>query len=74
MDFSKLRVPGAYAVPLVPKLKSQDDTTYFDDFTNPKDLAIYSEIMKREGENKKLLAKDVAGVNSAFVGFTFKHK
>jgi cell cycle protein kinase DBF2 len=74
MDFSKLRVPGVYPVPLVPKLSSQDDTKYFDDFTNPKDLAIYGEIMKREGENKKLVTKDVQGVNSAFVGFTFKHK
>jgi hypothetical protein len=73
MEFKNLRVPGCFAIPLVPVLKDEIDTTYFDDFTNPKDMAIYGDIQKKELNMKKEL-QDTVILQSAFAGFTFQHR
>ena len=70
-----LRVPGAYTIPLVPKLNSELDTSYFDDFSDPKDMALYADIRRKESDNRKRAnILDIKIPHSAFVGFTFKHK
>ncbi len=70
-----LRVPGAYTIPLVPKLNSELDTAYFDDFSDPKDMALYADIKRKESDNRKRAnILDIQIPHSAFVGFTFKHK
>ncbi|KAI8900263.1 kinase-like domain-containing protein [Globomyces pollinis-pini] len=72
IDFRNLRVPGAFEIPLIPILKNELDTTYFDDFTDPKDMALYADIKNKE---KKLVdGSDVEVLQSAFVGFTFKYR
>lgn len=70
-----LRSPGAYMVPLVPKLHSELDTAYFDDFNNPQDMALYADIKRKESDNRKRGEMiDIQVPHSAFVGFTFKRK
>ncbi len=59
--------------PLVPSLKSEVDTSYFDDFDTPQEMSGYSEINKRAKEMSRL-KRPVAGLRESFVGFTFKHR
>ncbi|KAI8820183.1 kinase-like domain-containing protein, partial [Fimicolochytrium jonesii] len=81
-SFSHLRTPTSPTPPFIPALKSSIDTTYFDDFSDPKDMAMYKEVQDRmkEMEKKKNEAatNPASGVQkelrNAFVGFTFKHK
>ncbi|KAJ3355672.1 hypothetical protein HDU91_005654 [Kappamyces sp. JEL0680] len=73
VDFERLRSPDT-KVPLVPRLNTDDDTSYFDDFSNPKDMALYAEIKRKESENKKKTRDEFEMAHAAFVGFTFKHK
>lgn len=73
IEFDNFRVPGCFRVPLVPVLNSTTDTTYFDDFTDPKDMALYGDIKRKEMDNKN--SKDnIKVMQSAFAGFTFKHQ
>ncbi|KAJ3043138.1 hypothetical protein HDV00_005754 [Rhizophlyctis rosea] len=83
--FSDLRTPSL-TPPFVPSLASETDTTYFDDFSDPNDMAMYKEVRERMAEMEKKTGKGkekekgngaVAGggeLRAAFVGFTFKHK
>ncbi|KAG4090904.1 kinase-like protein [Neocallimastix lanati (nom. inval.)] len=55
IKFTDLRTERGAIPPFIPKLESDIDTTYFDDFSNPKNLLIYKEIMeKHEMDNKKV--------------------
>jgi cell cycle protein kinase DBF2 len=72
IDFDKLR-DASQNVPFSPMLKSETDTSYFDDFSDPKNFNLYADIKKREYELKRD-HKDVKVLQSAFVGFTFRHK
>lgn len=53
----------------MPKLNSAVDTAYFDDFTDPKDLAMYKEII----DVQKSYENGATPPRSAFLGFTFNH-
>jgi serine/threonine protein kinase len=73
IEFENFRVPGCFTVPLIPILRDDQDTAYFDDFSNPKDMALYGEIKKKEQQ----MAQELEGMNvlqSAFCGFTFQHR
>jgi serine/threonine protein kinase len=73
IQFETFRVPGCHAVPLIPILKDEEDTAYFDDFTNPNDMALYGDIKKKEQQmNQELDGLRV--LQSAFCGFTFQHR
>lgn len=74
MDFKRLREIGRYEIPLVPRLASSTDCSYFDDFANPQDMALYNEIRKKEEDYKNSKSGPTQVEQSAFVGFTFKHK
>lgn len=64
--------------PFVPNLQSSVDTTYFDDFSNPKDMAMYKEVQERMVEVQKRTGPSNTDADKAlraeFVGFTFRHK
>jgi len=54
IKFCDLRTERGAIPPFIPKLESDIDTTYFDDFNNPSDLLLYKDIMaKHEHEVKK---------------------
>ncbi|KAI8913470.1 kinase-like domain-containing protein [Gorgonomyces haynaldii] len=69
LDFRSLRNQKP---PLVPQLKNEDDTSYFDDFDDP-NLQGYGDIKKRNLEHNKMLKKQVDHLRQEFIGFTFKH-
>ncbi|KAJ3130697.1 hypothetical protein HK100_007686 [Physocladia obscura] len=61
--FTSLR-SGAIAPPFVPTLSSPADTSYFDDFSNPNDMAMYKEVKERQArldERVAAVACDNAG-------------
>ncbi|KAJ1559844.1 hypothetical protein HK405_009131 [Cladochytrium tenue] len=68
--------------PFVPRLRSSTDTSYFDDFESPKDMAAYQDVRDRQAavEAKTRAAaasadNDVAAAMArAFAGFTFRHR
>ncbi|KAJ3122402.1 hypothetical protein HK098_002888 [Nowakowskiella sp. JEL0407] len=75
--FSNLRTSLAPLPPFVPQLSSELDVSYFDDFSNTKDMAIYKEVWERQErlQNEVMSKKDDNSVpRTIFVGFTFKHK
>jgi len=54
IKFKDLRTKKGAKPPFVPELESDIDTTYFDDFSDPKDLLLYKDIIaKQELENKE---------------------
>ncbi|ORX77742.1 kinase-like protein [Anaeromyces robustus] len=67
ITFDDLRSEKGATPPFIPKLESDIDTTYFDDFNNPKDLLLYKEIMEKHDCKYEELRKE-------FIGFTYKHK
>ncbi|EGF83507.1 hypothetical protein BATDEDRAFT_8805, partial [Batrachochytrium dendrobatidis JAM81] len=78
IKFTALRAPEGPKPPLIPKLTSSIDTSYFDDFNDPTDMERYKEVHQRQTDLEKS-GSELAGVDtcrnlrSAFVGFTFKH-
>ncbi|KAJ1535893.1 hypothetical protein HK405_015476 [Cladochytrium tenue] len=68
--------------PFVPRLRSSTDTSYFDDFESPKDMAAYQDVRDRQAavEAKTRAAAaaanndDAAAMARAFAGFTFRHR
>ncbi|KND00046.1 AGC/NDR protein kinase [Spizellomyces punctatus DAOM BR117] len=76
-NFGILRADDpAHPPPFIPTLKAETDTTYFDDFEDPKDMAMYKEVQDRmkDMEKKGAPKGDVGMLRREFVGFTFKHK
>lgn len=90
-DFMLLRNSverGGAAPPLVPTLKSETDTSYFDDFDDPADMEMYKDVknrqeaLEREVEIRNLKEAKVvdgsssnsSGLRTAFIGFTYKHR
>ncbi|KAI9095122.1 serine/threonine protein kinase, AGC family [Phlyctochytrium arcticum] len=77
-DLGALRSEGSKIVPpFVPHLATATDTTYFDDFEDPKDMAMYKEVQERMREMERkggVVDGEGAGLRKEFVGFTFKHK
>ena len=71
---------GGREPPFVPQLDGECDTTYFDDFSNPEDMAMYQDVQNKQKEMAELVSQpdpDKDGENrgpprSAFVGFTFR--
>ncbi|OUM69079.1 hypothetical protein PIROE2DRAFT_38608, partial [Piromyces sp. E2] len=76
IKFKDLRTKKGPKPPFIPKLESDIDTTYFDDFNNPKDLLLYKDIMaKHERENKEIHPDEKdEELRKEFIGFTYKHK
>ena len=72
--FEHLRTPYGVTAPLVPQLRSPTDTSYFDDFENPDDMALYQEVHKRQDDLNSSVnpSESIKGLRAAFVGFTFK--
>jgi hypothetical protein len=61
--------------PIVPRLKSEYDTRYFDDFSNPEDMEAYGDIKRGHLElGQKINNGFNSGIRSSFIGFTFKHR
>ncbi|KAJ3090284.1 hypothetical protein HK102_004233 [Quaeritorhiza haematococci] len=52
-----LRMPKGPEPPFVPQLQSELDTSYFDDFSDPSDMAMYKEVHERQTELEKEVAK-----------------
>ncbi|KAI8621764.1 kinase-like domain-containing protein [Chytriomyces sp. MP71] len=52
--FTFLRSPSMVP-PFVPSLASATDTSYFDDFSNPNDMAMYKEVKERQAKLEKKL-------------------
>ncbi|KAH6570245.1 hypothetical protein BASA60_007849 [Batrachochytrium salamandrivorans] len=78
ITFSSLRTADGPTPPLVPKLASNIDTSYFDDFNDPNDMERYKEVHQRQADLDKSNSEHDDGdstrnLRSAFVGFTFKH-
>ncbi|KAJ3188483.1 hypothetical protein HK101_009146 [Irineochytrium annulatum] len=75
--FDLMRKPNGPAPPFVPALKSVLDTAYFDDFDDPRDMAMYKEVKRRQKDAEEAAsavdAGAVEGIRRQFVGFTFKH-
>ena len=72
LDFSRMR-DGSYIVPHVPKLKSDIDTSYFDDFDNL-DMEVYKDIIVGDREQGGSSEMCKGGPASGFVGFTYTQK
>jgi serine/threonine protein kinase len=60
--------------PFIPKLESDKDTHYFDDFTSEADLDLYKQVMDKYQKIDEMEAADVPALRNAFIGFTFKQK
>ncbi|KAI8057802.1 kinase-like domain-containing protein [Syncephalis plumigaleata] len=60
--------------PFVPKLSAPDDNTYFDDFTNPIDMAAYRDVLQRQANMEANENGISAASQITFVGFTFRHQ
>ena len=67
--------------PFVPKLKCDDDTSYFDDFGSEEDMKMYKEVKDRQEEIESHTNSSGAvstvpanGHRSEWVGFTFRHR
>jgi len=59
--------------PFKPELADECDTTYFDDFTNPEDLAKYGEFEKSEvAEPPQELEGGLGGPHNKWVGWTYR--
>ncbi|KAI9202119.1 kinase-like domain-containing protein [Polychytrium aggregatum] len=87
-QFRHLRGTGSASItpPFVPRLASELDTSYFDDFSNPSDMAMYKEVKERQRALESKMSapggkgaaggqedSDVRELRSAFIGFTFRH-
>ncbi|KAI8918389.1 kinase-like domain-containing protein, partial [Powellomyces hirtus] len=86
--FTNLRNSPHNTPPFIPTLRAETDTSYFDDFTDENDMAMYKEVRDRMREvaGKNCTKKNGAGksegatkrmrdkeIRDAFVGFTFRH-
>ncbi|KAJ3211841.1 hypothetical protein HDU67_004222 [Dinochytrium kinnereticum] len=77
--FSNLRCADGPFPPFIPSLRGTTDTSYFDDFSNVGDMAIYKDVRDRQAIiEKKAGATDsddakAEGLRAAFIGFTFRH-
>lgn len=60
-------------VPFKPKLTSETDHGYFDDFESAEDMSKYKEVHEKQAALEKLAERGNGMKKSAFVGFTFKH-
>ncbi|KAI9345810.1 G-protein alpha subunit-domain-containing protein [Zopfochytrium polystomum] len=63
------------------RLEKVKDTTYFDDFSNEKDMAMYHEVQQRQAAMDLKVKEmgdggraEVEEVRRAFVGYTFRHR
>ncbi|RKO98152.1 hypothetical protein CXG81DRAFT_11111 [Caulochytrium protostelioides] len=64
--------------PFVPRVADPRDTRYFDNFEDPKDMAMYKEVHARQAAHKEKEGASASdgtpgAPRSAFIGFTFKH-
>jgi hypothetical protein len=73
--FEDLRVGGEHGgpePPFVPMLKGEKDTSYFDDFEDPKDMAMYQEVRDRqamlEAKTREAETGGGGGGNGGWVG------
>lgn len=69
-DWSHIR---ELKVPFKPKLTSETDHGYFDDFESAEDMSKYKEVHEKQAALEKLAERGNGMKKSAFVGFTFKH-
>jgi len=58
IKFSDLRSERGAKPPFIPKLESDIDTTYFDDFNNPKDLQMYKYILAKQERDNKMMNQE----------------
>lgn len=72
LDFKNLR---AIRPRFVPQLKNDTDTSHFDDFDNPEDMAKYKEVQEKqrnvEGIREKHEGAKACGGRGMWAGFTF---
>ncbi|CAO1635640.1 unnamed protein product [Parajaminaea phylloscopi] len=72
LDFKNLR---AVRPRFIPQLKSDTDTSHFDDFDNPEDMAKYKEVQEKqrnvEGIKEKQDGSKACGGRGMWAGFTF---
>ncbi|KAI9590845.1 kinase-like domain-containing protein [Syncephalis fuscata] len=64
----------SHKVPFVPKLSAPDDNTYFDDFTNPADMAAYKDVLQRQAYIESVGGNAANPSHITFIGFTFRHR
>ncbi|ORY87009.1 kinase-like domain-containing protein [Protomyces lactucae-debilis] len=69
-DFKGLR---SMKVPFKPKLASETDHGYFDDFESAEDMSKYKEVHDKQAAIEKLAERGNGMKKTAFVGFTYKH-
>ncbi|PWN25682.1 kinase-like protein [Jaminaea rosea] len=72
LDFTSLRT---LKTPFVPSLKNETDTSHFDDFDDPADMAKYKEVQEKqrnvEGIRERKSGKEACGGLGVWAGFTF---
>jgi serine/threonine protein kinase len=64
IKFSDLRTERGDIPPFIPKLESDIDTTYFDDFNNPQDLLMYKDILEKHEKDCKKIKKEILKDNT----------
>ncbi|KAI0089924.1 AGC/NDR protein kinase [Irpex rosettiformis] len=57
--------------PFVPQLESEEDTMYYDDFTNEEDMAKYQEVIDKQKAVAGVKELDEPASRGVWVGFTF---
>jgi hypothetical protein len=57
--------------PFVPTLDNEEDTGYYDDFSNPEDMAKYAEVMEKQRNVDAVREKEETFGRGVWVGFTF---
>ncbi|KAJ3335112.1 hypothetical protein HDU93_006452 [Gonapodya sp. JEL0774] len=77
-SFDLFGTPQGPAPPYVPELVSETDTSHFDDFEDPGDMAMYQEVSKRR-EEMEVEAEQAGGDErwrrrGAFLGFTYSRR
>ncbi len=60
-------------MPFRPKLTSETDHGYFDDFGSAEDMSKYKEVHDKQAAIEKLADRD-GMKKGAFVGFTYRHQ
>ncbi|KAI0665822.1 kinase-like domain-containing protein [Trametes maxima] len=58
--------------PYVPELTGEDDTGYYDDFTSPKDMQKYAEVIEKWCHVERVREKEEPAARGVWVGFTFR--